>query len=61
MTTLAYEFVALQTVPLYLASGGSQVKVNALLDEESSRSYLNSDVAAELGLERRPRVDCEGA
>ena len=30
------------------------MKVNALLDDASSRSYLNSDVAAELGLEGRP-------
>ena len=52
--TVPSEFVALQTVPVYLASGGRQVKVNALLDEGSSRSYLNSDVAAELGLEGRP-------
>ena len=52
--TIPSEFVALQTVPVYQASGGRQVKVNALLDEGSSRSYLNSDVAAELGLEGRP-------
>ena len=30
------------------------MKVNALLDEGRSRSYLNRDVAAELGLEGRP-------
>ena len=52
--TVPSEFVALRTVPVYLASGGRQVKVNALLDEGSSRSYLNSDVAAELGLEGKP-------
>lgn len=52
--TVPLEFVALRTVPVYLASGGRQVKVNALLDEGSSRSYLNSDVAAELGLDGRP-------
>ena len=45
--TVPSEFVALGTVPVYLASGGRQVKANALLDEGSSRSYLNSDVAAE--------------
>ena len=28
--------------------------MNALLDDTSSRTYLNSDVAAELGLEGRP-------
>lgn len=52
--TVPSEFMALRTVPVYLTSGGRQVKVNALLDEGSSRSYLNSDVAAELGLEGRP-------
>jgi len=39
---------------VYLACGGRQVKVNALLDEGNSRSYLNSDVASELGLEGGP-------
>ena len=43
--TAPSEFVALQTVPVYLASGGRQVKV---------RCYLNSDFAAELGLEGKP-------
>lgn len=48
------EFVALRTLSVYLGSGMKRVKVNALLDEASSRSYLNSDVAAELGLEGKP-------
>ena len=48
------EFVALRTVPVYLINGTKRVKVNALLDEASSKSYLNSDVAAELGLEGEP-------
>ena len=30
------------------------MKVNALLEEGSSRSYWNGDVAAELGLEGKP-------
>lgn len=51
--TVPSEFVALWIIPVYLASGGRRVKVNALLDEGSSRSYLNSDVNAELGLEGR--------
>ena len=53
--TAPSEFMALRTVPVYLTNGSKQVKVNALLDEGSSRSYLNSDVAAELGLEGRPQ------
>ena len=47
-------FVALRTVPVYLASGKRKIKVNALLDDCSSRTYLNSDIAAELGLEGSP-------
>lgn len=49
--TVPSEFMALRTVPVYLTNGSKRVKVNALLDEGSSRYYLNSDVAAELGLE----------
>ena len=49
--TAPSEFMALRTVPVYLISGSRGVKVNALLEEDSSGTYLNSDVAAELGLE----------
>ena len=48
------KFVALRTVPVYLSSGRRRVKVNALLDDGSSKTYLNSDIAAELGLEGSP-------
>ncbi|PFX12672.1 hypothetical protein AWC38_SpisGene23327 [Stylophora pistillata] len=48
------KFVALRTVPVYLASGKRKIKVNALLDDCSSRTYLNSDIGAELGLEGSP-------
>ena len=53
--TVPSEFVVFWTVPVYLTNGRKQVKVNSLLDEGSSRTYLNSDVAAELGLEGRPQ------
>ncbi len=43
-------FVSLRTVPVYLSNGRRHIKVNALLDEASTKTYLNSDVAAELGL-----------
>ena len=59
--TVSSEFMALWTIPVYLTSGSRRVKVNSLLDEPSSRSDLNSDVAAELSLERRPHeltVNC---
>ena len=52
--TVPTEFEALWTVPVYLTNGSKRVKVNSLLDEGSSRSYLNSMVAGELGLEGRP-------
>ena len=48
------EFVALRTVPVYVTIGKRRLKVNALLDDASSRTYLNGDIAAELDLEDRP-------
>ena len=49
------KFVALKTVPVYLTSGKRKVKVNALLDDGSSKTYLNSDIAAELEVKGSPR------
>ena len=46
--------MALRTVPVYLTSGKRRFKVNALLDYGSSRTYVNSDIAPELGLEGSP-------
>ena len=43
--------VALRTVPIVLTNGDRSVQVNALLDDESTQSYINADVAAELGLQ----------
>ena len=45
------DYIALRTVPIILKNGGRSLQVNALLDEASTKSYVNSDVAAELGLE----------
>ena len=47
--------VALRTVPVYLKSGNRKLKVNALLDDASTKTYLNADVAAELGLQGHPQ------
>lgn len=47
------DFIALRTVPVILRNGDRSLKVNALLDEASTKTYLNSDVAAELGLHGR--------
>ena len=45
------DFIALRTVPVMVKSGGKSIKVNALLDDASTKTYINSDVAAELGLQ----------
>ena len=45
------DFIALRTVPVMVKSGGKSIKVNALLDDASTKTYINSDVAAELGFQ----------
>ena len=45
------DFVALRTVPVVLSNVTRTLKVNALLDDASTKTYLNADVAAELGLQ----------
>ena len=44
------EFIGLRTVPVILKNGDRSVKVNALLDDASTKTYDNADVAAEIGL-----------
>ena len=44
------ESVALRTIPVYLKNGNKKLRVN-LLDDTSTKTYLNADVAAELGLQ----------
>ena len=41
--------IALRTIPVYLRNGVKRVKVNALLYDASTKTYINSDVATELG------------
>ena len=48
-------FVVLRTVPVFLKNGNHRIKVNALLDEASTKTYLNADVATELGLQGHPQ------
>ena len=43
--------VALRTVSVYLRNGDRKLKINALLDDASTKTYVNADVAAELGLQ----------
>ena len=54
MSTTGYQrhdYIALRTVPVMLRNGDRSLKVNALLDDGSTKSYINADVAAELGLQ----------
>ena len=44
-------FLALRTVPVILKNGNRAIKVNALLDEASTKTYINADVASDLGLQ----------
>ena len=55
MTTLApaeisEESLSFRTVPVWLKANGKKVKVNAVLDDASSASYMNEEVACALGL-----------
>ena len=43
--------VALRTVPVILKNGNRRIEVNVLMDDASTRTYLNSDVAVQLGLQ----------
>lgn len=44
-------FVSMRTVPVYLQNNGRRMKVNALLDDASTTTYVNSDIVAELGVQ----------
>ncbi|XP_022806800.1 uncharacterized protein LOC111343871 [Stylophora pistillata] len=49
------ECIALRAVPVILKNGGRKLVVNAPLDDASTKTYVNSDVAAELGLQGESR------
>ena len=56
MVTQSYvraDFIGLRTAPVILTNGGRSLKINALLDDASTKTYVNADVAAELGLQGR--------
>ena len=51
LTSAQYqEFVPLRTVPVWLSAKGKKIKVNAVLDDASTVSYVNEEVAGALGL-----------
>ena len=45
--------IALRIIPVFLKNGNRKIKVNALLDDASTKTYINSDVVAELGLQEQ--------
>ena len=49
-------FLSLRTLRVIVKSGDRKVKVNALLDEVSTKTYINCDVAGELRLQGIPQM-----
>ena len=47
--------VSLRTVTVYLKNGDRKLKINALLDDASTETYINTDVTVELGLQGHPQ------
>ncbi|XP_064627878.1 uncharacterized protein LOC135487738 [Lineus longissimus] len=44
------EYIALRTVPVIVKNGRKRLKINVLLDDGSTTTYINTEVAEELGL-----------
>ena len=42
--------ISLRTIPVFLENGERRIKINALLDDGSTKTYINSDVSHELGV-----------
>ena len=47
--------ISLRTVPVLLCKGHRRIRVNAVLDDGSTRSYVNEDVACALGISAAPQ------
>ncbi|XP_064633630.1 uncharacterized protein LOC135491588 [Lineus longissimus] len=43
--------IALRTVPVIIKHGGKRIKTNALLDDASTSTYIDANLAAELGVQ----------
>ncbi|XP_052820245.1 uncharacterized protein LOC128246077 [Mya arenaria] len=43
-------YISLRTVPVIIKVHEKEIKINALLDDGSTKSYINEDVIAELGI-----------
>ena len=48
-------FISLSMVPVNLKNDERSLKRNDMLDNASTKSYINADVAAELGLQGRTK------
>ena len=42
--------ISLRTVPIIVENGSKRLVINASLDDGSTQTYLNADIAAKLGL-----------
>ena len=51
LPSIAHISGTIATIPVYLKNGTRKINVNALLNDASTKTYINSDVAAELGLQ----------
>ena len=49
--------IALRTIPVCLQNGNKRLRVNALLDDASTKTYINADVAAEIDLQGELKVN----
>ena len=49
--SLPSEWIAMRTIPVLIEHASRKLQVNALLDDCSTKTYINADIAAELGLE----------
>ena len=45
------DYTALRSIPVMVKCGGTSIKVTALLDDASTKNYINADMAAELSLQ----------
>ena len=49
-TSISEDTVSFRTIPVWLKANGKKIKVNAVLDDASSASYMNEEIAGALNL-----------
>ena len=52
--------ISLRTIPVVLENGRRRMKINTLLDDGSTKTYINSDVAHELGVHGKQKTIAVG-